>query len=69
MQLNEAQNSKLLSKHYLDLESLLCLEGEVKAGRKYFFKAVSVHPFNAKLLLWTAASIFGPTTYNRHAEF
>lgn len=64
-----SKKSKLFSKHYSDIGILLCLEGKTKAGRKYFFKAISVHPFNAKLLLWTIASILGPTTYNKYAEF
>lgn len=64
-----SKKSKLLSKHYSDIAILLCLEGNTKAGRKYFFKAISVNPFNAKLLLWTIASILGPATYNKYAEF
>ena len=64
-----SKKPKLLSKHYSDIGTLLCLEGDIKEGRKYFFKAISARPFNAKLLLWTIASIFGPTTYNMYAEF
>jgi glycosyltransferase involved in cell wall biosynthesis len=64
-----SKNSKLLSKHYSDIGIFLCSKGDIKEGRKYFFKAVSVNPFNAKLLLWTIASIFGSTTYNKYSTF
>lgn len=64
-----SKNPKLLSKHYSDIGIFLCSKGDIKEGRKYFFKAVSVHPFNAKLLLWTIASIFGSTTYNKYSTF
>jgi glycosyltransferase involved in cell wall biosynthesis len=64
-----SKKPKLLSKHYSDIGTLLCLEGDIKEGRKYFFKALSAHPFNVKLLLWTIASIFGPTTYKNYSTF
>lgn len=64
-----SEKPKLLSKHYSDMGIFLCSKGDIRAGRKYFFKGMIAHPFNVKLLLWTIASIFGPTTYNRYAEF
>jgi len=64
-----SKNPKLLSKHYSNIGIFLCSKGDVKEGRKYFFKAVSVNPFDAKLLLWTIASIFGSTTYNKYSTF
>lgn len=64
-----SEKPKLLSKHYLDIGIFLCSKGDIKEGRKYFFKAVSVHPFNAKLLLWTIVSLFGSTTYNKYSAF
>lgn len=64
-----SKNSKLLSKHYSDIGIFLCNKGDLKEGRKYFFKALSVHPCNARLLLWTIVSIFGSTTYNKYSTF
>lgn len=64
-----SKNSKLLSKHYSDIGIFLCSKGDIKEGREYFFKALSVHPFNARLLLWTIVSIFGSTTYNKYSTF
>lgn len=64
-----SEKPKLLSKHYSDLGIFLCSKGDIKAGRKYFFKGMIAYPYNVKLLLWTIASIFGPTTYNRYAKF
>jgi len=64
-----SEKPKLLSKHYSDLGIFLCTKGDIKAGRKYFFKGMIAYPYNVKLLLWTIASIFGPTTYNRYAKF
>ena len=64
-----SKNPKILSKHYSDIGIFLCSKGDIKAGRKYFFKAVSANPFDAKLLLRTVASIFGSTTYNNYDKF
>ena len=64
-----SEKSKLLSKHYSDIGIFLCSKGAIKEGRKYFFKALSVHPYNVKLLLWTIASIFGSKTYNKYSTF
>jgi len=64
-----SKEKKLLSKHYFGIGTLLCLKGDIKAGRNYFYKALRAHPFNAKLLLWTIASTFGLTTYNKYAAF
>ena len=64
-----SKKPKLLSKHYSDIGIFLCNKGDIKEGRKYFFKAISVHPFNAKLLLWTIASTFGSTSYNKYSTF
>jgi glycosyltransferase involved in cell wall biosynthesis len=63
-----SEKPKLLSKHYSDIGIFLCSKGDIKAGRKYFFKAVFAHPFNAKLLLWAIASIFGSTAYKKYAS-
>jgi hypothetical protein len=64
-----SEKPKLLSKHYSDIGIFLCSKGDMKEGRKYFFKAVTVNPFNAKLLLRTIASVFGSTTYNKYNAF
>ncbi len=62
-----SKNSKLLSKHYSDIGIFLCSKGDIKEGREYFVKALSAHPFNPRLLLWTIVSIFGSTTYNKYS--
>jgi glycosyltransferase involved in cell wall biosynthesis len=64
-----SKETKLLTKHYFEIGTVLCLKGDIKAGRKYFLKALMAQPFNAKLLLWTIASTFGLTTYNTYAAF
>lgn len=61
-----SEKPKILAKHYSDIGIFLCSKGNIKAGRKYFFKAVSANPSNAKLLLRTIASIFGSTIYNKY---
>ena len=62
-----SKKPKLLGKHYFEIGALLCLNGDIEAGRNYFYKATRTHPFNAKLLLSTLASIFGLKTYNKLA--
>jgi len=62
-----SKKPKLLGKHYFEIGTLLCLNGDIEAGRNYFFKAMRIHPFNAKLLLSTLVSIFGLKTYNKLA--
>lgn len=60
-----SKKPKLLGKHYFEIGTFLCLNGQIEAGRNYFFKAIRINPFNAKLLLSTLASIFGLNTYNK----
>jgi glycosyltransferase involved in cell wall biosynthesis len=62
-----SKKPKLLRRHYFEIGTILCLNGEIEAGRSYFFKAMRTHPFNAKLFLSTLASIFGLSTYNKLA--
>ncbi len=64
-----SKTSKLLSKHYSDIGIFLCNKGDFKEGREYFFKALSLHPFNARLLSWTIVSIFGSTPYHKYSAF
>jgi glycosyltransferase involved in cell wall biosynthesis len=55
----------LLGKHYFEIGTLLCLYGEIKEGRSYFFKGVKTFPFNIKLLFSTLFSLFGLSVYNK----
>ena len=61
-----SEKPKILGRHYSDIGIFLCSKGDIKAGRKYFFKAVSANPFNAKLLLRIVASLFGLKIYNKY---
>ena len=63
-----SKKPKLLRWHYFEIGTLHCLNGEIKAGRNYFLKAVRINPFDAKLLLSTLVSIFGLDAYNKIAS-
>jgi glycosyltransferase involved in cell wall biosynthesis len=63
-----SKKPKLLGKHYFEIGTLLCLNGDIEAGRDYFYKAMRTHPFNTKLLLSTLVSIFGLGAYNKVAS-
>jgi len=60
-----SKKPKILRRHYFETGTILCLNGEIEAGRSYFFKAMRINPFNAKLFLSTLASIFGLSLYNK----
>jgi glycosyltransferase involved in cell wall biosynthesis len=60
-----SKKPKILRRHYFETGTILCLNGEIEAGRNYFFKAMRINPFNAKLFLSTLASIFGLSLYNK----
>jgi glycosyltransferase involved in cell wall biosynthesis len=63
-----SKKPKLLRRHYFDIGTLHCLNGEIEAGQSYFFKAIRINPFDAKLFLSTLVSIFGLGAYNKVAS-
>jgi glycosyltransferase involved in cell wall biosynthesis len=64
-----SEKPKLLSKHYFEIGTLLCLNAEIAEGRKYFFRAMQANPLNAKLQLSAFASAFGQNVYDRVTGF
>jgi glycosyltransferase involved in cell wall biosynthesis len=62
-----SKKPKILGKHYYEIGTLLCLNGNVQEGKSYFFKAVKTYPFNMKLLFSTALSLLGQEAYNKVA--
>lgn len=64
-----SKETKLLSKHYFEIGTLLCRKRDIKTGSKYFREALRAYPFNVKLLLWTIAANFGLAAYNNYAAF
>jgi glycosyltransferase involved in cell wall biosynthesis len=63
-----SKKPKILRRHYFEIGTLHCLNGEIEAGRSYFFKAIRINPFDAKLFLSTLFSIFGLGAYNKVAS-
>ncbi len=57
----------LIGKYYFEIGTSLCLNGDIKTGRSYLFRAVMFHPFNLKLILSTFASLFNQEIYNKLA--
>ena len=62
-----SKKPKILGKHYYELGTLLCLNGNIQEGKSYFFKAVKTYPFNMKLLFSTALSLLGQEAYKKIA--
>jgi len=58
----------LLAKHYRDIGLLLCSNGEMGQGRKYFITALKVYPLNIRPLLLAFISLFGQGAYNKAIE-
>ncbi|MGB9694174.1 MAG: glycosyltransferase family 2 protein [Fervidobacterium sp.] len=63
-----SKKPKLLRRHYFEIGTLHCLNGEIESGRSYFFKAIRINPLDFKLLLSTLVSIFGLDAYNKVAS-
>jgi glycosyltransferase involved in cell wall biosynthesis len=62
-----SKKPKILGKHYYEIGTLLCLNGNIQEGKSYFLKAVKTYPFNMKLLFSTALSLLGQEAYNKVA--
>jgi glycosyltransferase involved in cell wall biosynthesis len=62
-----SKKPKILGKHYYEIGTLLCLNGNIQEGKSYFFKAVKTYPFNMKLLFSMALSLLGQEAYNKVA--
>ncbi|MCW4005058.1 MAG: glycosyltransferase family 2 protein [Candidatus Bathyarchaeota archaeon] len=62
-----SKTPKLLSRHFFEIGTYLCLNGEINEGKNYFFKAVKAYPFDSKLLFSTFFSLFGQKIYNNVA--
>lgn len=60
-----SKKPKILKRHYFEIGTLQCLDGEVKEGRNCFFKAIRISPLDAKLLLSTLASIISISVYSK----
>lgn len=60
-----SKKPKLLSQHYFEIGYALCLNRQIEEGRAYFYKAMRIYPFNAKLLLSNIVSVFGLEIYNK----
>ena len=58
----------LLAKHYRDIGLLLCSNGEMGQGRKYFITVLKVYPLNIRPLLLAFISLFGQGAYNKAIE-
>ena len=58
----------LLGKHYYEIGTLLCLNGEIEEGKSYFIKAIRAYPFNMKLLFSTFFSFLGEKAYSKVAK-
>jgi glycosyltransferase involved in cell wall biosynthesis len=63
-----SKKAKLLSRHYFEIGTLLCFNGEVDEGRRYFFRAMRTNPFDVKLQLSILTSIFGQNVYDKAAR-
>jgi glycosyltransferase involved in cell wall biosynthesis len=62
-----SKKPKLLSQHYFEIGTILCLNGQIEEGRNYFFKALRINPINTKLQLSTFTSLLGQNIYNKTA--
>jgi glycosyltransferase involved in cell wall biosynthesis len=62
-----SKKPELLEKHYFEIGTSLCLNGEIEEGKNYFLKAIKAYPFNTKLLFSTLFSLLGLSAYNKVA--
>ena len=60
-----SKKPELLSYHYQSIGTALFLNGEIKAGISYFFKAIRRYPIKTFLLLSALAFLFGHKLYRK----
>ncbi len=58
-----SKNSSLLSFHYYQIGTFLCLNKQIREGRKYLVKAALTKPLDSTLLLSLVVSFFGQRFY------
>lgn len=64
-----SKTPKVLSQHFFEIGTYLCLNSEIKEGQSYLFKALRIRPFDSKLFFSAVVSLFGQKIYNNAAGF
>lgn len=62
---NRPDMDTALTSHYWYMGHLLCMDGDMKDGRRFLAMALQARPLNPVALLSLAVSMFGSACYNR----
>ncbi len=63
-----ASDSKSYSFRYFALGALYCYNGDVTKGRKAFFKAINLYPFEIRHYFYFCLSLLGPKYFKKYKE-